>query len=297
MPSLEFPREYVKPGDTLAEWDEIEPYFDELEARAIVSVLDLNQWLLDCSALQAAVDEVGADRYVKMTCRTDDAERERAYLHFIEEIAPRCEPRWHALHVKYVSCPHAGDLPRPRFDVYDRSVRNQVELFREENIPLQVEEAKLAQQFQKISGAMTVEFDGREQTLQQLDLYLERTDRDLRRRAWERGGARRLEDAESLETIFEKLLGLRHRIALNTGAKDYREYSFKEKERFDYTPEDCLAFHDAVERTVVPALRAMHARRREALGVEVLRPWDLAARTLQGHRRTCGKVFHHLPSC
>ena len=276
MPSPEFPRQYVKTGDTLAEWDEIEPYFNELEARDIGSVLDLNQWLLDCSALQAAIDEVGADRYVKMTCRTDDAEREKAYLHFVEEIAPRCEPRWHALHVKHVSCPHAADLPGPRFEVYDRSVRNQVELFREENIPLQVEEAKLAQQFQKISGAMTVEFDGRERTLQQLGLYLERTDRDLRRRAWERGSARRLQDAESLETIFDELFALRHRIALNTGAKDYREYAFKARERFDYTPEDCLAFHDSVERTVVPVMRAVHARRRDALGVDVLRPWDLA---------------------
>ncbi|MCK4658090.1 MAG: M3 family oligoendopeptidase [Phycisphaerae bacterium] len=276
MSNPEFPRQYLKPDDTLTDWNEINPYFDELEARRLDSVQDVNQWLLDYSELQSAIDEVGSDCYVKMTCQTDDAEREKAYLHFVEQIMPRCEPRRHALNVKYVSCPHAAELPQARFRVFNRSVRNQVELFREENIPLEVEEAKLTQEFQKISGLMTVQFDECEQTLQQLNRYLEWSDREIRRQAWEKGSARRLGEADAFDDIFGKLFALRHRIALNTGAKDYREYAFKVKERFDYTPEDCWAFHDAVEQAAVPVLRAMHARRREALGVDSLRPWDLA---------------------
>ncbi|MCP4590569.1 MAG: M3 family oligoendopeptidase [bacterium] len=305
MSDAAFSRHYLGREDVLAEWTVIEPYFEELEGRTLDTVQALNQWTLDCSELEAAIDQIGVDRYVRMTCQTDDPEREQAYLEFIESITPRCEPRWQALRIKYASCPHARELPTARFAVYDRSMRNQVELFRDENVPLQVEEAKLCQQYQKISGAQTVGFEGDERTLQQMDLYLERTDRPLRRRAWEASSRRRLEDASKLEALFEELLTLRGRIARNTGAADYREYAFKAKERFDYTPEDCLAFHDSVERAVVPALRELHGRRRQALAVEVLRPWDLAVdeqgqpplkpfETTDELGALCSQMFHRI---
>ena len=276
MPNSEFPRRYLRPEDHLGEWSRIEPYFDELERRPLESAAAVERWLVDASELRAGIDEIGSDRYVKMTCQTDDPARERAYLNFVEHIVPRCKPRRHALNTKFVGCAHARDLPRARYHVYDRGVRNDVDLFREENVPLQVEESKLSQQFQKTSGAMMVQFDGREQTLQQLGVYGERVERDVRQAAWEAGSRRRLQDAEALEDIFDALLALRHRIALNTGAADYREYIFKAMERFDYTPQDCLRFHDTVERCVVPLMRAMQLRRKSELRLETLRPWDLA---------------------
>jgi oligoendopeptidase F len=266
----------VRAGDPLSDWSQIEPYFDQLRERDIREVGNLNQWLLDCSELMACIDEVGTDREVLYTCQTDDPERERAHLDFVEHIAPRCKPRWHELNLKYVQSPAAPLLPQPRFFVFDRSVRNTVELYREENVPLQVDEAKLQQQFQKISGAMTVQFEGKEQTLQQLAVYSERTDRTIRQAAWEAGARRRLQDREPLEDIFDQLFKLRHQMALNAGMRDFRDYIFKAKERFDYTPDDCLAFHDAIERAVVPVMRDMLTRRQRQLGIDRLRPWDLA---------------------
>lgn len=272
----EFPRQFVRPDDTLCEWSRIEPYFRLLQDSVIDTPERLNEWLVDCSELAACIDEIGKERYVRMTCQTDDPQRKQAYLDFVENIEPKCKPMWHALDKKYAACPAAGDLPAKRFEVFNRSVKTRVELYRDENVKLEVEQAKLEQRYQEVSAAMTATFDGKEQTLEQLASYLERTDRAVRQEVWKLSVNRRLRDVQTLEDIFDELFKLRHRMALNAGLPDFRAYAFKAKERFDYTPEDCLAFHEAIEKECVPLLRAEHAARRQKLGVETLRPWDLA---------------------
>jgi len=303
MPSARFPRKFVAADAALTDWSVIEPYYDDLRDRAIDDVGALERWLLDYSELMAAIDEVGTDRHVKMTCQTDDEQRKAAFFDFIENIEPRCKPRCHELNVRYAEAAASKALPPERYGVLDRSIRASVEIFREKNVPLQTEEAKLSQQFQEISGAQTVHFDGKEQTLQQLGLYAESTDRDLRRRAWEVETERRLQDAEKLEDIFDQMIALRHRIAQNADCCDYREYAFKAKQRFDYTPEDCIAFHDAVERSAVPVFRAMQEERQKHLGVDPLRPWDTSVdvfgraplRPFDGASELCAgasRIFH-----
>ena len=186
MSNTEFPRHFVAGDAVLDSWSTIEPYFDKLRDRPVDTVEALTQWLIDYSELVAAVYEVGTDRRVKMTCRTDDAERKAAFLDFIENIEPKCKPRCHELNVKFTQSPAAGDLPPDRFYVLSRSIRASVELFREENVALETEDAKLAQQYQELCGAQTVHFDGKEQTLQQLAVYAERTDRTIRHQALRR---------------------------------------------------------------------------------------------------------------
>lgn len=276
MKAREFPRHFVAESDDLTLWSQIEPYFDRLRDRSLDSPGALEQWLLDYSELSAAVAEVGTDRYVRMTCQTDDPQRKAAYLDFIESIEPNWKHRAHELNVKYTESPVARALPDDRYGVLDRSIRAGVEIFREENVALQTDEAKLEQQYQEINGAQTVEFDGQEQTLQQLALYAERTDRAVRKAAWEAEWNRRLEDVETLENIFDQLVRLRHRIARNADCADYREYAFKAKQRFDYSPQDCIAFHEAVEKAAVPLMRELQREKQRSLGVDPLRPWDLA---------------------
>lgn len=276
MSGKQFPRSFLRDGDVLDDWAKIEPYIDKLRDMPIESARALDEWLVAVSEVAAAVHEVGTDRYIKMTCQTDDDARKAAYLDFIENIEPKYKPRMHELNVKYAECPVSRDLPRERFAVLDRSIRAEVDVFREQNVALQVEEAKLEQAYQEVCGAQTVQFDGKEQTLPQLAVYAEKTDRDTRQRAWEVETERRLADREKLEDIFDKLIGLRHRMAQNADCTDYREYAFKVKQRFDYTAEDCIAFHLAVERSAVPVMRAAQRQRRESLGVQPLRPWDLS---------------------
>ncbi len=276
MGEATFPRQFIRPDDVLDVWERIKPYFDQLCDRALETPEDVERWLIDYSELMAALAEVGTDRHVKMTCQTDDEARKKAFFDFLENIDPKTKPRAHQLNIKYTQASASQLLPKTRYEVLDRSIRATVEIYRDENVPLQVEEAKLEQKYQEIGGAQTVTFDGREQTLQQLAVYAEKTDRLMRQDAWEAATTRRLQDKDALEDIFDQLIALRHRIAGNADCADYRAYAFKAKQRFDYTPDDCIAFHDAVERAVVPVVRDLQQKRKDALGVDTLRPWDLS---------------------
>jgi oligoendopeptidase F len=272
--TAQFPRRFVPPDADLGDWAQIEPLLQRLLQTTPEEPDALARWLEDASEVLAAVDEVRARRYVAYTVQTDDPERERAYRVFIEEIQPRLKPLVHALDVAYLHNPHRRALPA-RYAVLDRRVENRVALFRPENVPLETEEARLKQQYQKVTGAMTVTYRGREHTLQQMARYLEEPDRAVRQEAWELTVRRRLQDRAALDELFDRLLALRGQIARNAGFADYRAYAFRLRERFDYTPADCLRFHDAVEDVVVPLVRRLHEQRRAALGVDALRPWDL----------------------
>ncbi len=271
-----YPRRFVPATADMGQWGQIEPMFEVLDARPLETAEQLEQWILDGGELAACLSEEYHKRYVAMTCQTNDPAREQAYLHFIEEIQPRCKPRWHRLNERYVACPLRRQLLRQRYEVYDRSTVTAVELFRDENVALQTEEAKLDQQYQKICGAMTVQYQSREQTLQQMARYQQEPERRIRQETWELVANRRLADREAIDDLFDQMIRLRDQIAHNAGLDNFREYQFKAYERFDYTPADCLAFHDAIERVVVPAYREIQRERRRQLGVEALRPWDLS---------------------
>src|SRR5580692_7864878 len=272
------PRRFVPQNADLGDWPQIAPLFDQLESRAprIKDAAALEAWLLDWSELSAALDEESSRRYIAMTCHTDNADAEKAYLHFVEHVEPQLKPRQFALEKIYVAHPQTNHLPQARYQVFDRDVKNHVELFRPENVPLETEEAKLCQQYQKLIGAQTVNFRGEEKTLVQMGRYLEEPDRGLRQEAWELVAQRRLQDADKCEEIFEQLIQLRTRIAKNADCENYRDYAFRQKGRFDYTPRDCEQFHDAVATEIVPAVRQIQQDRKRQLNLETLRPWDLA---------------------
>src|SRR4029079_14674100 len=210
-----------------------------------------------------------------MTCHTDNPEAEKAYLQFVETIEPACKPRQFKLEQLYLEHPARQNLPRRRYEVFDKHTGVHVELFREENVPLETEEAKLSQQFQKLSGSLTVQFRGEENTLVQMSRYLEEPDRALREEAWRLVAERRLKEVEKFEEIFDQLVRIREQIAQNAGFSNYRDYAFKARGRFDYTAEDCFAFHDAIEKEVMPLLRDLQKERRKQLNLPALRPWDL----------------------
>jgi len=272
------PRRFVPAHIDLGNWSQIAPLFDQLDARApqCRTVAELEQWILDQGELAAALDQEGSQRYIAMTCHTDSPEAEQAYLQFVEQIEPELKPRQFKLAQLYLAHPLRRQLAPRRYEVFDRDTTLRVELFREENIPLETEESKLAQQFQKLSGSLTVTFRGEEKTLVQMGRYLEEPDRALREEAWRLVAQRRLQEADKFEENFEALLVLREQIARNAGFPNYRAYAFRAKGRFDYTPEDCLKFHAAVETEIMPVVRLLQAERKRQLGVASLRPWDAA---------------------
>jgi oligoendopeptidase F len=266
-------RKYI-PAQLEIKWETLQPIYEELLSRAINSVDELEQWLKDRSEIEAALEEDFAWRYIRMTCDTNSEELLQNFQFFATEIEPQIAPYNNKLNEKFVASPYAEKLDGEKFYIYLRGVRNALELFREENIPIQTEIQVEQQKYQSITGSMSVHIGEQEYTLEQASVFLKDLDRNKRQEVWQKITERRLQDREKLNELFDHLRGLRHKLAVNAGFENFRDYMFKALGRFDYTPQDCYHFHEAIEKEIVPILREQAEKRKLALDLRVLRPWD-----------------------
>jgi len=269
------PRQYLPEDFTVTDWNTLEPYFLELRDRQINSSEELERWLLDRSELESVLSEDLAWRYIRMTCDTQDTVRAEDFQYFVSEIEPNVAPYDHALNEKMMSSDHLGGLDPARYRVFIRSVRQALEIYRPENIPLKTDISTKQQQYAATVGAMTVKLDGEEITLPRAADRLKNPDRAVREEAWYAIQARRQQDALPLDQLFTELIQLRHQMALNADFPNFRDYMFAALGRFDYTPEDCFAFYRAIRETVVPLIDELDLERRQDLALPELRPWDL----------------------
>ncbi len=264
------------PADaTFTTWPDIEPWFNALTARAINSARDLEEWLLDAGELFAAVNQEGVERYIAMTCQTDDPDRESAHLAWVRDIEPKLKPLQDAIRTRYLESPYRALLSREVYFVYDRAQANRAALYRAANIARETELAELEQQYQKIIGAMTVTFRGEERTPSQMAPLLEETDRATREEAWRLVSSRRLRDRDALDALFDNMATLRGAVAREADCANFVDYQYRSLGRFEYGVHDVAKFRDAIEQVVVPAARRFQERRRTLLKVDTLRPWDL----------------------
>jgi oligoendopeptidase F len=271
-----FPHEWLPEKVDLKTWEEIEPWYRRLLALPIASAADLQRWLVAAGELNSAVGQEGVERYVAMTCQTDDPQREAAYLSYIRDIEPQLKPLQNEVRNRYLDSPFRAELDARRYAVFNRAQENRRALYREANIPRETRLAELEQQYQKTMGAMTVTFEGQERTLAQMAPFLEETDRNLRQTAWELAAGRRLQDKDALDDLFDQMMALRIEVAREAGFSSYVDFAFRQRERFDYGIEDAVSFHAAVGQVVVPLARKIQQEHSKTLGVSSLRPWDTA---------------------
>ncbi|SEP05345.1 oligoendopeptidase F [Mucilaginibacter gossypiicola] len=267
-------RTYI-PSSLDIKWETLEPFYKELLDRPINSVEELEKWLRDKSELEAALEEDFAWRYIRMTCDTTSEELLQKFQYFATEIEPKIAPFSNELNKKLVANQYVDKLDSEKYFVFLRAVKKALELFREENIPVQTEIQVEQQKYQSTTGAMSVHIDDKEFTLEQASVFLKGTDRAKRQEVWEKITSRRLQDKEKLNELFDHLRKLRHTVATNAGFENFRDYMFQALGRFDYTPQDCYAFHAAIETEIVPILRAQAEKRRAALNLPALKPWDM----------------------
>jgi len=254
-----------------ATWDDILPYYEDLNARPL-DESNVEGWLRDWARLEEMVAEASAIAYNAYTTDTASEAKEATQVRFSSEI----EPRMHEQHVGLSKRLLDLGYERAELATLLRSMRNQLAIFRAENVPLVGEEERLNTQYNKITGGMTVIWEGEELPLPRLQPFLQSADRDVRERAFRLGSEPYIAQHDALADIFDHQYALRQQMARNAGFANYRDYMHQAKDRFDYTPADCEAFHAAVEQTVVPAVARLHARRKERMGLATLRPWDTA---------------------
>ncbi len=254
-----------------ATWADVDPYYADLVERPL-DATTVDEWLRAWSRLEELVTEAAAQAMIAYTIETSDSEKEKDHLRFSTEILPKAEERSVELARRFVALGHST----PELATTLARFRTSIEIFREANVPLFSEIEELSARYQRITGSMTVEWEGVERPLPQLQPFLKSADREVRERAFRAVTQPYIEERGALAGLFDRMFELRQRAARNAGFANYRDYVFPAKYRFDYTPADCERFHEAVERAATPAVARVLEHRRRRLRLDVLRPWDLA---------------------
>jgi oligoendopeptidase F len=268
-------RKYLAENLAVHTWQDIESYYNELLNREIDNKENLLKWIADRSETDAVVDEEYRWRYIRQTCDTENETYTDAYEDFIQTIMPSWMTVTNELNKKLSSSIFINELDQSRFFVYLRNLKTQLQIFREENIPLSQQTQLLAQEYGSTIGAMTIEHDGNEYTLPQAAVFLQNQDRSLRKIIFEKTNNRRFQDRDKLNNLFSELLKIRHQIAQNAGFQNFRDYMFAEMGRFDYDVTSCEQFHEAIKTEVIPLVKKIYQKRKQQLNVDKLFPYDL----------------------
>lgn len=267
-----YSRVFLAPDADMGQIDNIKDAYHRLLTMPVDSQEACAAWLEAWSETLSAIGEVGAKTYFAMTCDVNNEEIGKEYQRIIEEVVPLSEDLDEKAKKIFLAMPREW-VPE-EYDVALQNARWDVELFCEANLPLQSEDMKMRQTYQKITGSWETEFDGEMVTPQKLRPFLEKQDRGLRERAWKAIIDMHLADYDRLNDLFDDMLANRKKMAANSGMPDFAAYQFKNLKRLSYNKEDGKAFRNAIRQFVVPAVGRIMDRRRQKMGLDSVRPWD-----------------------
>jgi oligoendopeptidase F len=253
-----------------APWEAYEPYYQDLSQRTLDEE-NIHQWLLDWTWVRDLFLEVTERLYVAYNQDTADKAAYSRYHTFVENVYPPVMAAEQQLKLKLLKI----ELEPPGFEIPLRNMRAEAAIYHEDNLPLKAEEKMLVSEYERITGGQCILWDGHEFTIPQLIPHYLQSNREVRKQMWQLVSQRQLKDRKAINDLWQRFMDLRGRIASNAGLSDYRAYMWEELLRFDYTPDDCFTFHNAIEKVVVPAATRIYEKRRQKMGLNVLRPWDL----------------------
>jgi len=269
-------RQFVSETLTITSWDDLLPYFDNLQERTLSSPQSFEQWLIDRSELEAVIEENSAWRYINMTINTTDQQAAEHYKQFVSEIQPHLSSYNDLLNKKMIHCPFSDPQHHDQgYAIYLRGIKDEITIFRQENVTLKAQELEKGTEFGAILGKQSVQHNGKQLTMQQAGVLLQEQDESLRHEIFTKITDRRIHDRHNLDQLFDELIALRHNIATNAGFDNFRDYQFVALKRFDYNKKDCTLFHQAIKSEIVPIVAELQRKKLKKLGKTKFRPWDM----------------------
>lgn len=268
-------RKFIPKVFAIGDFKHLKRYYDDLLQREVKTVEAFDKWLADRSELEAVLEEDLAWRYIKMSIDTADEKHREAYSQFVTQIQPNLAPLEDKLNQKMMGLPFIKSKSDPAHQIYFRSIGTALKIYRTENIEIEAALNEEAQQFGAISAAQSITHRDQTLTMQQAALLLKEQDEHLRKEIFEKMAQVRRKDKDQLDDLFTSLIKKRHQLALNAGFGNFRDYKFLAMGRFDYSKEDCFAFHKAIKEHIVPLVKTIQENKLSLLGKEKFKPWDL----------------------
>ena len=273
-------RTYIPNDFSLDSWDQLEAFYVELNDREIDSQEAFEKWIKNWDELYAVVSEIMRWKYINTSIDTTDTKAQEELQFFYVNIDPKMKPWENKLQIKFNDSPYKNNLSKD-FNNFKRSIESDLKLFNEKNIEISKELSLLENEYAGFSGAWSINYKDKEYTLPQAAKFNKSINREERKTVFNLTNERKAQDEQALDDLFNTLIKKRHELALNAGFENFRDYSFAAMGRFDYTPDDCVKFHESVASAIIPLVKIFDEERKAQLGLESLKPWDTLVDPLQ----------------
>ncbi|MCH2023379.1 MAG: M3 family oligoendopeptidase [Saprospiraceae bacterium] len=135
-------------------------------------------------------------------------------------------------------------------------------------------ENKLDSQYRKIKAQAIIEYDGKEYNLSSISPLELSKNRTIRKGAAEAKWAFFEKNTEEIESIYDKMVQKRHKMATALGYKNYIELGYARMLRSDYNYQMVANFREQVKEHIVPIASNLLNRQAKRLGLDSLKYYD-----------------------
>ncbi len=209
-------------------------------------------------------------------------------VQWLQEETAKMIPIWNAWNKALTESPFRKDFEAEfgtqLFKIFEASLMTADEKI----VPETIEEGDLTLEYTKTAAQASREFRGEKCNFYGLLKYMESTDRQERKEAFEAWAGLYEEISPRLDEQYSKLVELRARSAKKMGFPSYTEMSYVAHCRFDYTQEDAARFREQIREVVTPAVAKIHERQRVKLGIDKLRFYDEELKFPEGNANPIG---------
>lgn len=224
-------------------------------------------------ALKVEVSTMSSLAYVRFTINTADEfyAKEREYN---DKIGPLLDEEFLEFDKAMAESKFRDELEKELGKVKFINLELALKGFSKEVTELSQKENELVAQYQALTASAKIEFDGKICNLSQLGPYMQSTDREVRKAAFEASGTFFDEHREELDGIFDKLVKNRTEQAKILGFDNFVELGYVRRGRNCYAVKDVACFRGQVVRDLVPIVAELKRQQAERIGVEALTYYD-----------------------
>lgn len=246
-------------------------YIEDLKASK--SFKEMKQCYLNQQKQMEPMMTMNTVASIRNTIDTNDAFYEVEVNTFNQEI-PKLDLLFQKADQVILDSPYVEDFKKEFGPLMIEEMEIDQKLSNEAIVEDLATEAKLCQEYSKVSATCNTQFRGETCNFYGLLKHMQSTDRVERKEAFEAWAKLYQEASTELDHIYDELVTLRKQMAKKLGFDSYIDLIYPKRGRFDYKPEDIAAFRKQVKESIVPICSELYEEQRKRLGIDELYYYD-----------------------
>ena len=201
----------------------------------------------------------------------EDAKAEKDYY---DSIGPDMRECFDSVEKEIVKSNFKSELSDKWGDKFLKDIETSLKTFDPKIKDMLKEEIDLRNEYTKLTAGAKIDYDGKQYNLAGLGPFHSDMDRSVRKGSYEARFNWFSDNSEELDEIYDKLVKLRHEIAVTLGYENFIELGYMRMGRTDYGPNEVANFRKQIVEHVVPIVKKLNEKKKDILGLDHLYFYD-----------------------